>query len=322
MSPALLPGEFIVDGFARVSRGLELRHSRSQLSIVRRPVDAKMHAPMAIRAQRYDVRGVVRAAVAHSANVVWLEICRAVRPLKGSSLTTAFAGAICTREDIGSDVSASVKDVAHGLRRSKHRLRRLESSCPQRGEIAIVFILVVDDGRDAIERAQLENERVAKCSCAVSLLLNAVTRANVLAFEAQHTIIGFRKEQQALARGGMLGDGSVALIHYHGAVATFADILENSIVPLYVDISVVEPLLTRDQDDERVLGRCDDAALLLPAVGRVNVSTTIVSPVSLKRPRHHRKHLRRLIDGRLCNPTDAGNRLIDWSTGVPWRRQA
>ena len=199
-------------------RPLDSRHAGSELAVIFRAVSAKVNPTVAIGAERNDVRGMIRAAITHATQVVRLKVCRAVWSFKGRICDTPLTGAFCARENISPDKATTAENVAHGLRWREHRLRSLHSPCSQGVEISADFLLfIVDDGRNSIERTELEYEGVPSISVAIRFLLNTMTGADVLALVSKHAVIGFREEQKAFSRCGMLGNGTVALVHRAGS---------------------------------------------------------------------------------------------------------
>jgi hypothetical protein len=84
----------------------------------------------------------------------------------------------------------------------------------------------------------------------------------------------------------MLSDCSIASAKPHVANLAFAKIFENAIGAIAVRISVLKSLFARDDNDQRMLGRCYNPSLLLPAKARMNVDPPIINAANLETPTH------------------------------------
>lgn len=289
MIPVLLPGEIIVDSFAGVSRGFKLRHARLQLGIVCRTIDPEVHAPMAIRTQRYDVRRVIWAAVAHAAKMVGLEVCGAIWSAERSFLLTAFTIITSARQDIASYVAASSDYASQCIVSRQVTICRSDCSVPKFCKIGIrQFLFIYFDYRIySVQWTQLKRESIAFCVVRIAAPLHAKARTNPVAFESEHTLPELSEKQEIFAVARMISDRGIALVHGHVAGLPLANVFEDPILTKGVHVSVLATNLAGDEDDNWISRRCDDAALLLTAVGRMNVFAPVVNPSSFEWPLHH-----------------------------------
>jgi hypothetical protein len=110
-----------------------------------------------------------------------------------------------------------------------------------------------------------------------------------LAFEA-HTGLSLPKEKQGFSRSRVLSDCMIALNHPHWTNLTLTEIFEGTVRSVTVRISVLNALLTGDNDYDRMDPWSDDAALLLTTVATMDVSAAVVDASNFKARAHSYPH--------------------------------
>lgn len=88
----------------------------------------------------------------------------------------------------------------------------------------------------------------------------------------------------------MLGDGPITGAQPHVPDLTFAEILKHAVSSAPIRVSVLKALLASDDDNQWVVRRCDDPALLLSTKARVDVSPSIISTANLEPPTYRFPH--------------------------------
>jgi hypothetical protein len=114
----------------------------------------------------------------------------------------------------------------------------------------------------------------------------------------------------------------------HVADLAFPEVLENTVRPVSVRVSVLESLFARYDDHQGVFGRRYDSSLLLPAKARVNIEPPIVHSANFESPRHLSPPLlaMRLARPLLLRPFDVRSLIDEVSAhihfGVPAKEKA
>ena len=85
----------------------------------------------------------------------------------------------------------------------------------------------------------------------------------------------------------MLRDRSIASAQAHVADLALTEIFEHAIIAVTIRVPVFEALFTCNDNDQRMVRRRYDAALLLAAEACVNVKPPIVDTTNLKSPGHN-----------------------------------
>jgi hypothetical protein len=104
-------------------------------------------------------------------------------------------------------------------------------------------------------------------------------------YESQ-AIVCFAKQQKALSVTGVIGDGMIATMHDHIGKLALAKIFKHPVRSRSVRVSVNEAFFACNDDDQGVLGWCDDSPLLLTSVLRVNVLSSMIDFSFFKTPTH------------------------------------
>lgn len=287
----------IVDGMSGlrhyVSRSrFDIEYYLGQYGIKLRAVGTGVHAPVAVRAQGDDKADVVRAAVAHSSDMVRFEVGRTIRSQEGRGRGATLAAPVRPAKDIGSHVSASSIDVpgaypggpACGCRCQRRRSKIFK------GRRLGGFRLNLLAFRNVFDRAELEHESRPHCASSIGRWACDHALANPLALETHASIAGdLPEEQQRFATGRVFSDRAVATDELHVTHLALAVILEDAVFAETIGVSVLPAFLSGDDDDDRVSGRGDNSALLLTAEFAVNVATPVIGAPPLESPAHQKR---------------------------------
>lgn len=262
-------------------------HRGQELGVVPRAISARVNASVAVRTKSNDKPRVVRATIAEPPNVVWLEIGNSVRPKERSGLTAPLTMALCSSDNVVAHVAATLKHSGNGLNFARRGICCGEGPPAQLREIEIRGCLALYNFDNAGDGAELKNNRVAHFARLVRCALYVVPFANILVFEAK-AILRFPEKQQARSVRRMCSDPGVSPLHHHVAKLALTKIFEYAVIALAIRVSVDEPFLTGDDENDIVLSRRDDPTLLLPAKPGVNIAPAVVNPPALEPPRHRR----------------------------------
>lgn len=266
-------------------QGNDLRH----LSIQRAGIFAVVCAAVAVRTNASHLPGVVRSAVAYSANVVRLKIGLSRCTGKRSRKAAAFADAICPGQHIRAHGCASLIDVPFRFASFRRRPRCLEGSLSESLEALIDFLR----GRRAIgrkfavRRYQCEHYRIAMVAVPIRLSFELPTGVVEHADKPRgSSALRFVEEQDVFAIGGVIPDRLVAFVHELIADLSLARVDQRAVGLPSVVVPRLRSPVTRDDEDDGMALRSRDATLLLAAVHPVDVSFAAVQFVGNEGPGH------------------------------------
>lgn len=270
--------------------GLNGLHASQEFAVVRRAVGTRVNSAMAIRAKRDHKARVVRTAVSKTPNVVRLEIGHAIDAKEGSRLATPLAMSFGTRNNIVAHVATAFEHGCSRLRFARSGVGGGESALAQLAEVRRRwrhFVNLLDHSGDA---PQLEHDGVAQISKTIRRLFDVVRLIDVLVFEPK-TVRVLPEEQKARTIGRVGDDGRVASLHRHGTDLALSKVFKYPVGPKAVSVSMRQAFFAGDYDNQLVLGRRNNAALLLPAEACVDIGPSVIDPAPLETPRHFFPHL-------------------------------
>lgn len=247
-------------------------------------------SPMAVWAKADHEARVVWSTIAHAANVMnFQEGCTAWCGER-RRMTAVFAFALGTSKYIVSHGFASFVDSAGlGLTLAWFAGCRSESTFAKCCEISSIGFnrRFGHSLNHSIEWSKLKNKGVPHRAFCIWCSAFEKPFNNVLAFEAK-PVLCLAEKQEVFAVLGVVDYCFVATQHDHVADLTFAEILEDTVRPQAVFVTVLTTFFARHNDDEVMFLRRDYPALLLAGKLGVNVLAPIVGATYLKSPCHRR----------------------------------
>src|SRR5690606_16110019 len=141
-------------------------------------------------------------------------------------------------------------------------------------------------GLDSLYSLQLEYDRLAHRAATVWCIFNVMAAAYHWALVAQASLDASEK-QEVFAIFHMRRDAAVTTLKRHISELSFAEILEGSVFPKAVGVTMVKTFLTSDDNHQRMSSRRDDASLSLPSKTVMNVGAAFVNASPLKTPIVH-----------------------------------
>lgn len=292
---------------AALSSRFDLLHSLKQLSVELLAINSGMHATVAIRAKSDDIAWIVRAAVAQTANVVRLQVRSAISANKRRRRFATLAMTFRSRDNVGVNNLASLINVHRCSLLTRLHDRRREGSFSQLMQtIGRCFDICKCVFLKHLKRTKFEDDRLTRVSIAIGRRLKVVAGIDHWTFEFQTFPLLLEKKQIATFLP-VLQDRFVACAKGHVTFLSLAEVVKRTIGITAVRVAVRKSGLASDDEDHRMLGRRDDAALLLSPKSRMNVLSSIVDTPTFKTP--HRALC--LLDAR------AGHSHIKkrWETG-------
>lgn len=271
-------------------RRLNLSHHAHELSVVICPIDACVYATMAGWTEAYNEPRVVRAAIAHSANVMGFEVWGQVSSDEWCRIVATFAVSLRSVKDVAFHIGAALKDISGSSRPWRANASCLVGSVAEVNSVyGLRLFLRVEFGfrlfLNGVEEAQLENDGGAHVSIFVGCLLNSMVLIDHFPLEPQWAAV-ILEEKQTFALGRVVANGSVSFPHAHWANLSLAIVVENAVISQDICVAVCQPLFATYDNDQWVVGRRDDAVALLAIKSIVYVRAPIVDAADLKSPSH------------------------------------
>lgn len=265
-------------------------------------ISPEMRPAMAVWTKADHEPRIVRAAVTQSANVMRFQKRRVAGREKRRRLTTIFAFAFRTRQNVVTHGFATLEHCARfrfaGLRAIGYGRQRALTHC-----IKIAgrrFDRHFFDSLDhCFKWTKLKNECVAHVAFGVRCRALKNTFDHVLTFKSQ-TFFGLSEKQKVLTVLGVVRHGVVPANHEHISDLAFTEILKHSIRPQRIRVTVLTAFLASDDNHQVVLFRSDNAALLLAGEPGVDILAPIVGATNLKSPCHRRTSFTQLPGSKLA----------------------
>ncbi|MBB3234408.1 hypothetical protein FHS20_001248 [Phyllobacterium endophyticum] len=265
------------------------KHGRCEFDVEVEAISPGMHAPVAVWAKGYHVPRIVRAAICHPANVMWLEVRNPIRPQERGRAFASLAGAFCSRDYVITDVPAAFEYGRRCFRLAWtflgggnclfSKLLKFDRSSFSGGRF---FLHYLDNTGN---RPQLEHHSVAKIFFPIGSAFDVMGFVDEFVFKSQASF-GFGKKKQAFTLDRMFSNCLVAGSHRHVANLTFSEVFKYPFGLPTIGVSVFCPFFAGNDDNQGMQRGRDDAALLLTAKTRMNVFAPIVNPTALKAPTH------------------------------------
>lgn len=260
---------------------LDALHFREQSLVIGGPALAIVHAPVTGWAETNYELWMIRAAVTYAANVMRLEVGFTIRAQEWGAALTSLTSSSSASENVIAHIAASLINVTRATIFLNHVLGSLECSLTQFLQRHFRCRRVFENRVNAVERAQLKHNGFAHCLLAIGRLPFVVAVTNHLIQIAKATLL-LSKKVKAFALAAMRSNGEVAIAHLHRTNLALTEIFEDAIIAQPIRIAVLLALRSRDDDDEREVLRGDDAALLLPAVLRVDFIFAVIKAAFFK----------------------------------------
>jgi hypothetical protein len=272
---------------------LYLPHPERQLLVELLSVGAGMDAAVTVRAQCDHVSWIIRTTIAESADVMRFEVGHSIRPHEWSIALASFAATCTTSDNVVPDVSTALDDGRGPARPTRrHESRRFKRQPAKLFQSHIVRDrCLFERFLNGLKWLQLKDDRLPHVAVAIGSLFQMMSDVDVCPFEAQ-TCIDLTEKQQVTTIAVMGGDGSVSALHLHITPLALAEVFERAIGQLPIGIAVNEAFFSCDQDNQREVLGCDNAALLLASETRVYIRASVVDASPLETPHaipHHTK---------------------------------
>lgn len=269
--------------------GFYREHPSSQCGVVMGAISARMNAPVAVRTKRDHVPRIVGAAICHSSNVMRFQIWNAIRPQKWGRGFATLTITHRSGNDVVTNISAALENssrllcftwaVLGGLHCLFAKCRKIRRRCANRRRNRF------NDFNQASDRPQLKDNGVAEIVFTIWCAFDVVRVIDKLVLKSQAGLC-LGEKKQALTVNRVVRNSLVAGTNGHVADLAFAEVFKHSIGTPPVSIAVFKAFFARNDNNQSMLGRRDDPALLLPPERRVNVSTPIINTAALKAPTH------------------------------------
>jgi hypothetical protein len=269
--------------------GFYSEHRYCQRSVVGRPISSRMNSSVAIRAKRNDVPRIVGATIGHSSNVMRFQVWNSIRTKKGGRGFAPFAIAHSSGNDIVTNISTAFENSSRHLRFAWAVFRRLHGlfahCCEIRRRHSDCRRDLFNDLDNASDGPQLKDDGVSDIVFTIWRAFDVVRVIDKLILKSEAGFC-FGKKKQALTVNGVVRYCFVAGANGHVADLAFAKVFKHTIRTPSVSIAVFKAFLAGNDNDQSMLGRRDDAALLLAPIRCVNVFAPIVNTAALKAPTH------------------------------------
>lgn len=281
---------------ADLLHGLLLPDDLTEALVHRLTINTMMDPSMAGRTDAGDIPGIVRSTVAHPADVVRLQVWLAIQAKEWSCLPAALADTSSPGKDIATDRLAAMVDAAAGAlgRFLVAGVRSGHCSASESSQIEPALSLITIGFRrvglgDRLERHQVEDDRAPYVPETVGRRFSGGVYADEFTEETQQpSSILLLEKEQVFSISDMISDRFVATSEGHIALLAFTEVAEHLAIggPAIV-IAVLEAAFPGDGEDDRILRRCDDAALALTVVVLMEIASAVVSTSTDEVPKGH-----------------------------------
>jgi len=313
----------IIDSFtgggARLLRRLQALLDRYEAQHARFCIlscGAEVRGSMAVRTKGNHVPGIIGATVRQPANVMGLEVGRAVRTVERCRCSAVFAAPVRPSINIGAYQPAPLERGDHGLPLAGRHFRSRDSSRAQigKGDTARYGRPLI-----SVEKCRKWTEFKDNCLPHLPSGVGCITKVETLADELVFVLNAgpnLSENQDVPPLLSVISDSTIAADHLHVAGLALARVLKHPVRADRILIAVRLTFLPSNQKDRaRGVRRCDNAALLLSTEARMDVRPPVVDPALLESPRHTFAPRFAALPGK-ANAVSVNNPLTD-VTGPP-----
>ncbi|WP_246705407.1 hypothetical protein [Rhizobium sp. WYCCWR 11152] len=268
------------------SAGFDFSQASDEQLVERHAVKPMMGVAVAVGAYSNNVAWAVGASVRKPMHVVALDISSSVRSFERALAPAMLAMSSGASQYVIPNISAASEGGAicrDALRRGFRGSKRAPAKLSQ------IYFFVGSDWLDLIklvshiiDAAKFENDRISHVAHAIWRLFVMVTFVDQLSFVTQ-TSVDRGEEMNCLACLPRIHNCSVARFHFHMANLALTEIFKYPVWAPSIDIAVLVPFLSADEEDYGGVGGSDDAAALLPAIDAMDIRDTVVNLADVKR---------------------------------------
>lgn len=256
-------------------------------------IGAVVRASVAVWTDARDVSRMVRAAVAQPSNMVGLQVRSTSRRGERRRRSAGFANARRSSQDVGANCTATLikglnRRAGDGARRrGSVRLLPQDRKRLAGGLIDHIVPLGLLDG---LNRNQVEHNRLPKRAGRVSLLLIRPARAHEQANKPNGLPAPDGLEnQQVFTVACMVQDRKISADERHISDLPFAGVSHRAVRQELIAVAYRLCAVSGEDENSGRTGWRSNPALLLTAVGPVNIGSAIVEAVRDEGPRHPAK---------------------------------
>nr|WP_261336191.1 hypothetical protein [Rhizobium leguminosarum] len=254
--------------------------------VERHAVEAVMGVAVAVGAYTNNVARAVGTSVRKPMHVMAFDISSTVRSFEWPFAPAMLAISSGASQHVISNVSAA----GEGGTICRDAFRRRFRGCERApAKLSQIYLLVGSNRLDlvklvshVIEAAKFENDRISHLAPTVWRSFVVVTFVDQLSVVTQ-TCVDRGEEMNCLACLPRLHNGSVARFHFHRANLALTEIFKSPVRAPSIDIAVLVPFLSADEEDYGGVGGSDDPAPLLPTIDAVDVRDAVVNLADVKR---------------------------------------
>lgn len=268
------------------SAGFDFSQASDQQLVEPHAVEPVMGAAVAVGAYSNNVARAVGTSVRKPMHVVAFEISSTVRSFEWPFAPAMLAISSGASQHVISNVSAADE----GATICRDALRRRFRGCERTpAKLSQIYFLVGSNWFDlvklvshVIDAAKFENDRISHVADAVWRLFVVVTFVDQLSFVTQ-TCVDRGEEMNCLACLPRIHNRSVARLHLHMSNLALAEIFKYPVGAPSIDIAVLVPFLSADEEDYGGVGGSDDTAALLPTIDAMDIRDAVVNLADVKR---------------------------------------
>nr|WP_245512459.1 hypothetical protein [Rhizobium ruizarguesonis] len=262
------------------SAGFDFSQASGQQLVKRHAVKAMVGVAVAIGAYSNNVARAVGASVRKPMHVVAFDISSTVRSFEWSFAPAMLAISSGASQHVISNVSAASEGGTICRDAFRRRFRGRERAP---AKLSQIYFLVGSDRLDPvkvishiIDAAKFENDGISYLVPAVWRSFVVVTFVDQLSFVTQ-TCVDRGEEMNCLACLPRIHNGSVARFHFHRANLALTEVFKYTVGAPSIDIAVLVPFLSADEEDYGGVGGSDDATPLLPTIDAMDIRDAVVN---------------------------------------------
>nr|WP_245497111.1 hypothetical protein [Rhizobium ruizarguesonis] len=268
------------------SAGFDFSQASDEQLVERHAVKAMMGVAVAVGAYSNNVARAVGTSVRKPMHVVAFEISSTVRSFEWPFAPAMLAISSGASQHVISNVSAAGKGATICRDAFRRRFRGCERTP---AKLSQIYFLVGSNWFDlvklvshVIDAAKFENDRISHVADAVWRLFVVVTFVDQLSFVTQ-TCVDRGEEMNCLACLPRIHNRSVARLHLHMSNLALAEIFKYPVGAPSIDIAVLVPFLSANEEDYGGVGGSDDTAALLPTKDAMDIRDAVVNLADVKR---------------------------------------
>nr|WP_261321009.1 hypothetical protein [Rhizobium leguminosarum] len=268
------------------SAGFDFSQASDEQLVERHAVKAMMGVAVAVGAYSNNVARAVGASVRKTMHVVAFDISSSVRAFERPFAPAMLAMSSGASQHVIPNISAA----SEGVPICRDPLRRRFRSCKRApAKLSQIYFFVGSDWLDLfkvvshiIDAAKFENDCISHLAPAVRRSFVVVTFVDQLSLVTQ-TCVDRGEEMNCFACLPRIDNRSVARFHLHMANLALAEIFKYPVGAPSIDIAVLVPFLSTDEEDYGRVGGSDDAAALLSTIDAMDIRGAVVNLADVKR---------------------------------------